>query len=173
MKHLFREAKLADGWLCLKVENRAQARRFTMDMQQGKAYGAELTLHRERRSLDANAYFWMLCGKLAAVLGVHRDELYRELVRGIGDNFRIWTIPDKDVPLFRLTWRNHGLGWICETVDSAGGQTKLRCYYGSSDYDTAQMSRLIDLVVQECREQEIETLPPDKLLALKEAWTGE
>lgn len=42
--------------------------------------------------------------------------------------------------------------------------------HGSSTYDTAQMSRLIDLIVQDCREQGIETLPPDKLAGMMEEW---
>ena len=43
-------------------------------------------------------------------------------------------------------------------------------YIGSSDYDTAQMSRLIDLIVQDCKAQGIETLTPDKLDAMKVKW---
>ena len=43
-------------------------------------------------------------------------------------------------------------------------------YYGSSTYDSAQMSRLIDLVVQECQAQGIETKTPEELALLKEDW---
>ena len=43
-------------------------------------------------------------------------------------------------------------------------------YYGSSTFDTQQMSRLIDGLVQDCRALGLETLPPDKLALLKEAW---
>lgn len=46
-------------------------------------------------------------------------------------------------------------------------------YYGSSTYDTAQMSRLIDLVVQECRQQDIETLTERELSLLKEGWRAQ
>ena len=43
-------------------------------------------------------------------------------------------------------------------------------YYGSSEYDTAQMSRLIELIIAECREQGIETKTPAELAALMEEW---
>ena len=31
-------------------------------------------------------------------------------------------------------------------------------------------NRLIDLIVQDCREQGIETMPPDKLAGMMEEW---
>ena len=43
-------------------------------------------------------------------------------------------------------------------------------YYGSSTYDTKQMSRLIDNIVQDCQAVGIETLTPDKLALLLEEW---
>lgn len=52
--------------------------------------------------------------------------------------------------------------------DQAGIQ--LQCYFGSSTYDTKQMSVLIDGVVSECQELGIETLPPDEIQDLKNRW---
>lgn len=48
--------------------------------------------------------------------------------------------------------------------------TNVQLFYGSSAYDTAQMSRLIDNIVQECKAQGIETMPTEKLDRLKEMW---
>lgn len=47
------------------------------------------------------------------------------------------------------------------------------CYYGSSTYDTRQMSQLIDSLVQDCKALDIETMAPDKLAAMMEAWNAE
>lgn len=157
-------------WLCLRVTNRAMARRMALETQEGTLYDAEIKRHRERRSRDANAYFWELCGKLAAVIGVHKDELYRDLVRGIGDNFRLVDVARGDEDMFQRLWQSRGLGWVCEQAGEKGDKVTLCCYYGSSYYDTAQMSRLIDLAVQECREQGIDTMQPDKLAALVGRW---
>lgn len=44
------------------------------------------------------------------------------------------------------------------------------CYYGSSTYDTKQMARLIDLVVEDCKQQGIETLPPEELERMALEW---
>ena len=50
------------------------------------------------------------------------------------------------------------------------GCVTVLAYYGSSDFDKEQMSRLIDNIVQDCRAVGIETLPPDKLAGMMEAW---
>ena len=47
---------------------------------------------------------------------------------------------------------------------------QMLCYYGSSTYDTKEMSVLIDGVVSECQELGIETLPPAELQRIKEQW---
>lgn len=44
------------------------------------------------------------------------------------------------------------------------GCINLRLFYGSSHYDTAQMSRLIDVVIKECEEQGIQTETKDEIL---------
>ena len=46
----------------------------------------------------------------------------------------------------------------------------IRAYYGSSTYNSKQMSRLIDMAVQDCREQGIEVLPPERLAGMMEEW---
>lgn len=72
-------------------------------------------------------------------------------------------------------WQSHGLGWIAEKLDE--GQHKgfvlINFYYGSSSYNTKQMARLIDAVVEDCKEQGIETMSPAELEELKGMWKGE
>lgn len=176
MTHLFDQSKTlldSDGlWLCLRVKNRPMARKFTMDMKQGRTYDADVKLHREKRSLDANAYAWVLLGKLAAVIGVPKEQIYRETVRCIGDNFEIIPIRCDAVDKFVSAWERNGIGWVCDRTGSSKlpGYENIIAYYGSSTYDKTQMSRLIDLIVQECREQDIETMTPEELSRLKGEW---
>lgn len=175
MKHLFKEAKTmfddTGFWLCLKVENRAMARKFILEMKNA-VYEAVIKLHREKRSLDANAYFWTLCGKLAAVLSIPKEDIYRDLIQNIGDNYDIVSINSRSADKFIKEWQSKGLGCICERTGSSmyDGYEDIICYYGSSTYDTAQMSRLIELVVQECQQQDIETKTPRELSLLMEGW---
>ena len=63
------------------------------------------------------------------------------------------------------------MGWLADTTPSKiKGCTNVILYYGSSTYDTAQMSRLINLIVDECKEAGIETVPPQRLQAMMDEW---
>lgn len=157
-------------WLCLKVKAYFKARRFAEEAD-GKPYIASLKKHGKKRTLNANAYFWALCGKLSAVVGEPPKDIYREYIRDIGDNFTIIPISDEAKGRYIEIWQSHGLGWICEDLGPAGdGYSNIIAYYGSSTYDTRQMSRLIDLIVQDCKEQGIETLTPDEIALMNARW---
>jgi hypothetical protein len=121
--------------------------------------------------LDANAYCWVLLDKLAEALRIPKTDIYRGLIKEIGGNSVAVCCKTSDVPKVCMDWESNGIGWVTETDESKiKGCTVVYLYAGSSSYDTAQMSRLIDLVVQECRQMGIETLPPGKLEILKEEW---
>lgn len=129
--------------------------------------------HRERRSLDANAYCWVLLDKLADALRVPKDELYRRMVRDVGGNCETVCVMDQAVPRLVNGWEHNGLGWFCETLPSKlDGCTNVILYYGSSTYDTAQMSRLISLIVDECKTQGIETATPEEIAQMEALWAN-
>jgi hypothetical protein len=155
-------------WLCLRVKAPALARQFVETMKD-KLYDAELKIHREKRSLDANAYFWLLVGKLAAKIRVPIETIYRQYIKDIGDNFEIIPIRDDAKAKWIENWKSRGLGWVCEELGASKipGYTNVICYYGSSVYNTEQMSRLIDLVVQDCKEQDIETATPEEIARME------
>lgn len=68
-------------------------------------------------------------------------------------------------------WEHNGLGWQTDTFPSKiDGCTNVMLYYGSSTYDTEQMSRLITSVVDECKEQGIETRTPEEIANLLSLW---
>lgn len=165
------------AWLMLRVpmDVRRKARAFVHEMKQGKPYQADLKLYREKRSLDANAYFWVLCGKLAAVTGIPQDDIYRDYVQQIGDNFDTVPVRNDAVPHWKRNWQARGTGWICKEIGPSKipGYTNIACYYGSSAYNTAQMARLIDLAVYDCKLQDIETDPPDEVARKLSLWEEE
>lgn len=137
-----------------------------------KSLNCILKPYRKKRSLDANAYFWVLCGKLAAKTRQKKNDIYRSLIKEIGDNFEIVPIRNDAVDTWCKNWEKNGEGWQCEILGNSklDGYTNVCCYYGSSTYDTVQMSNLIDSIVFECKEQGIETMTPDELERLKAAW---
>lgn len=158
----------AGDWLCIQTKD---ARRTLDGLKPGKVYDVEIKEHREKRSLDANAYFWVLVDRLAEKLRIPKTEIYRRYIREIGGNHEMVCVIDSAVEKLRNGWEHNGLGWQTDTMPSKlPGCVRVVLYYGSSTYDTAQMSRLIDLIVQDCQEQGIETLPPEKLAGMMEEW---
>lgn len=127
----------------------------------------------KRRSLDANAYFWTLVGKLADKTRQMKTDIYRKLISEVGV-FEIVPIKTDVIEHWVKVWEQHGEGWICEDLGECKnfkGYHNIKSYYGSSTYKTDEMSRLIDSVVVECKEQGIETMTPVELERLKEQWT--
>lgn len=128
---------------------------------------------RNKRSLDANAYCFVLIGKIAEKMRIPKEEVYRNAIKEIGGNYDVVCIQNKAVDSLCDSWRKMGLGWQTETFDSKiEGCTNVVLYYGSSTYDVETMSRLIDNIVQDCKALGIETLTPLELSRLKEGWHG-
>lgn len=175
MKLVFDKAKWTmdmDGaWLMLKTDL-PQAKGFCEEMVDGKKYSADLKQQKNRRSLDANALFWLYCGSLANKLQMPKETVYRELIKDIGDNYEIVPIKNEAVDKWITNWQSKGIGWVCDILGDSklDGYTNVITYYGSSTYDTKQMSTLIDRVMQECKEQGIEVMTPQEMSLLLEEW---
>ncbi len=130
----------------------------------------ELKKYRQKRSLDANAYMWILISKIQEKLNIPKEEIYRDAIKNIGV-YEVLPVKNEAVERFIEAWKHNGLGWICETTKSKlEGFTNIIAYYGSSTYNTKEMSRLVDLIVQECKQLDIETMTPEELSILKEEW---
>lgn len=141
-----------------------------------KEYDVTVKQHRERKSLDANAYSWVLLGELSKVIGRSDKDIYKDLIQNIGGNSYIVPVKDELIENWIHLWENEPktkIGWTSKELGkckNTPGYTNMINYYGSSMYDTAQMSRLIDLVVQECQEQNIDTRTPQQIEELKQKW---
>lgn len=112
-----------------------------------------------KRSRDANALAWVLIDKLSEKTRIPKKDVYRSAIREIGGVSETVCVQDKAVDRLCSGWQKNGIGWQTETMPSKiPGCTNVILYYGSSTYDTAQMSRLLDLIIQECEQQGIATL---------------
>jgi hypothetical protein len=135
----------------------------------GKLLSVEIKEYRQKRSLDSNAYMWVLLAKLATVLNTDKDSLYIEMLDRYGVFTHIVVKPEM-VDRVKAEWRTvRELGEV--TINGKAG-VQLMCFFGSSTYNTAEMAKLIDGVVSECKEVGVETLPPDELELMKSLWGG-
>lgn len=128
----------------------------------------EIKEHKNKRSLDANGYCWVLCKKIADKLHITKEEVYRKNIKEMG-KYEIIPIRNEAVNTFINAWTEKGIGWICESLSRSklDGFTNLIAYYGSSVYDSKEMALLLDSIVQEAQALDIDTLTPDELANLK------
>lgn len=124
---------------------------------------------KEKRSLDANAYYWKLLTELAGKLEVSKPYLHNHMLRFYGqmeiiDGKMIYVVvPDDEGGIRRADEAETYHIKPTSEIKTGKNEESYRTYImlrGSSTYDTAEMSKLIDGLVQECKEQGIQTLPP-------------
>lgn len=158
-------------------ENRLQLQQQIVKLKQSIEKGKELSLdlkeYREKRSLDANSYFWVLCSKMAGMLRTSEDELYIELLKRYGQREPklISVVADAVDIIYRAT-DNH----CCVVGESElNGKTfkHVAILIGSSQYETRQMSILIDGAVGEAKDLGIEVMTPDEIARIKSEWGSE
>lgn len=149
----------------------AELASYIDSLHDDKEYTLTVKEHKEKRSISANNYFWVMCDRLAEKLRMSKTDIYRSYVKEIGGNNDVVCCINKAVSALREAWEARGTGWITETEDSKlDGCTNVRLYYGSSTYDKEQMSRLIELAKQDCIDNDIPTWDEDELQRLCEEW---
>lgn len=133
----------------------------------------EVTEHKEKRRINANNYFWVMLQKLCEKQELDTIEEYKRRIKELGI-FRQFKIMTDQVKTFKKVWEDKGIAWFCEECDTEYiGDIEFKiinAYYGSSSYDTKQMSRLIDDLVQDCKAIGIETKPEAEIKSLLESW---
>lgn len=129
---------------------------------------------RKKRSLDSNAYCWVLCDKIAKKISVPgavvtKEQVYKDAILHIG-TFETMIVEEKAFDNWKRVWNNQGLGFLVEEVSRKDKCVKMHCYYGSSTYDTKEMWLLIELLVEAAKSQGIETKPPQEIESMMKAW---
>lgn len=139
---------------------------------EGRDLDIKVTQHREKRSLTQNAYYWVLAQKLASKLRMSTTRLHNLMLRDVAPPFVIdgkmcmQPIPDttkaeNDI-LEAETFHLKPTGGVIQGNDGA----IYRWYIvlrGSSTFDTVEMTTLLNRLVEECKENGIETATPEEL----------
>lgn len=125
----------------------------------------EVKEHKKKRSLNANAYAWKLITEIANVTRLSKEEVYLDMLKHYGQSEIVSVLSNIDVS---------GYFKYYEAIGTAKLQgkdfTHYKIYKGSSEYNTYEMSVLIDGIVHEAEQLDIQTLTPAELLRLKELW---
>lgn len=161
------KAEIRNGELVLSVPV-SEARGFVYDFKPGEY---QIAKAKKKRSLDANAYAWVLINKIAAAVGRERIEVYRDAVSKLGGNVEVVCVKETAVNKLVEGWQHNGLGWLTEVFPSKiKGCKNVSLIYGSSVFDVHQMSDLLDRLIQDAKALDIETRPKDEVDALLNAW---
>ena len=156
-------ATYENGCLILRTAD-PMARRFAYTFKQGEY---QIEKAKRKRSLDSNAYCWTIIDKIAEAVRLPKEEVYRNAIKGIGGVSDIVCVRNEAVEKLCQNWQSNGIGWQTETMPSKlDGCTNVVLYYGSSTYDSKQMSVLIDRLVEEAKTLGIETMPPERLAVM-------
>lgn len=122
---------------------------------------------REKRSLDANAYCWVLMSKMAQVLGVSKEEVYEEMLQRYGvlyhddQGYVTVTVPAR-VDVSKM---GH-----FKFIKQEGNFKAYIAIKGTSEYDSKEMAQFIDAVVYESLSMGIQTETPEEIERMKQLW---
>jgi hypothetical protein len=163
------------GRLTLLFETYDDFREAYEELKDKDKLSLEIKPYRAKRSLDSNSYLWILLEKLADKMGTTRWKAYLKSLESHGA-FEYIPLREKDIYLAQSVFRIVRDRGSQEVEDKRGNVEilhTLQCFKGSSKYNSKEMSRLIQGVLDDCREwgiPEADLLTPDEKLELKQKW---
>lgn len=128
----------------------------------------ELKLIRKKRSLDSNSFCWKICTEIANVVGNTKEDVYRDAIGHVGVYDILQFTEYEAMERFKAKWRTNGEGWLTKTLDKE--KRILMAYYGSSSYDTKEMSVLVDFLVRQADDLGIQVLTREEIELMKTEW---
>lgn len=153
--------------------NEADAVNSIKEIKDCEKLSIEAKKYRQKRSLDANAYSWVLIDKIAKSLSSTSEDVYEEMLRRYG--YPLYDEDDKpvvisikaevDVSVMDVHLKLIGEGHVADKLFK-----HYKVLRGQSTYDTKEMSTFIDGIASEAKELGIETLTPAELERIKAAW---
>lgn len=135
---------------------------------------AEFKKYNPKRSKSANDFCWALCTDIGKAIRppIPKEEVYRKAIRDVGE-YEPLPIREDAVETFQNRWASHGTGWFADVIDNSKipGYKLVFAYYGSSTYDTASMSRLLDYLVDEAAQLNLEIPARKEQEEMLNAWS--
>lgn len=128
-------------------------------------YDVKIDKHREKRSLNANAYLWKLVTEIGNVLNKSKEEVYLQMLIDYGQSETVSILSEIDVKGYFKYYKLAGTSIL---NDKEFNHYKI--YKGSSEYDTKEMSILLEGVVQEAKNLGIKTKDDIELERLIKEW---
>lgn len=143
---------------------------------QDKGKKWEIKEYKGKRSLNSNSYYWALLSQLARKLRMTNPRLHNLMLRDcappymIDDHIAMQPIPDTEAAENQiLESETYHLKPTSGIIEGNDGIT-YRWYIvlrGSSTFNTEEMAFLLDRLIDECKQQGIQTLTPTELARMR------
>lgn len=155
--------------------NEASAMNQIENIQNVEKLSIKAVKYRQKRSLDANAYFHVLVGKIAESLTISKAHAKNLMIGKYG---QVQTLPDGSAMIYKSNapveymQELEALHSMPVKFSEENGKEVVfyRIYRGSSTYDSKEMSLLIEGTVSDAKDLGIETIPPDELERMMLMW---
>ena len=151
-------------WLSIRTP---AAREIIESLDPNKVYSVEIKEKKKKRSLDQNALYWVVLTQVARKLGISNPRCHNLMLRryGVperyGDQAVYVVLPDTDEASEKAaeaeTYHLKPTSQVKAGKDGNNYRTYL-LLRGSSTYDSSEMSRLVNGVLDEAKELGIEMI---------------
>ena len=116
----------------------------------------------QKRSLTQNAYAWQLINKIGNALSKSKEEVYFDMLRHYGQSTMVSILSTIDLNGYMKHFEVIGTSLLNDKEFK-----HVKCYKGSSEYNTKEMQIFINGVVQEATNLQIPTLTPNEIARLR------
>ena len=157
--------RVAGKELILTSPDLAEIRRFAYNF---KAGNYEIKQKRKKRSNDANSLCWAVCTEIANVLRADKDSIYLDMLKSYGQSEIVSVVSSVDVKGYFKYYDEFGKGTI-----NGKEFTHYKVYKGSSEYDTREMSILLDGIIDEAKALDIDVISEREKTLLLQEWGNE
>ena len=131
-------------------------------------YDVKINKHREKRSLNANAYLWKLVTEIGNILNKSKEEVYLQMLIDYGQSEMISILSEINVKGYFKYYKLAGT-----SILNGKEFNHYKIYKGSSEYNTKEMSILLEGAVQEAKNLGIKTKEDYEIEKLIEEWDKE
>jgi len=149
----------------LKSHPRAEIDDLRAVLDNGTDLYVEVKQHRQKRSLDANGMLWAVVNEIANVLRSSKEEVYLDMLKKYGQS-SVVSIVNEAVETFMKSVKYAEI--IGDGTIGDKGFTHIKVFMGSSNYDSREISILIDGVLSEAKELGFNVMSPQDVALLKE-----
>lgn len=147
--------------------------RETYEKLKDSSIKVEIKKASNRRSNNQNSFAWELIDQIAEESHKKVSDVYRDAIREIGGVSTTVGMKDEAIQTFREGWEKGHLGRQVEVIPGSTkpGWSNVKIFFGSSEFDTSQMSRLIDILIQDAESLGIPTLTEKQLEKYYGKWS--